>query len=802
MGRMGLMKCECILRPNPDGPALSSALNESKAMAVDVETKALQDSIFLSKVRRARAMSLGEKLALGPILFDEGMAIMRGAIRSGHPEFTESEVEREDRRQYVSVFSCHPAVVAMLKQCVCLSLVFAVAVFPSWLFAGEPVGVIVDDGAATATGTWKKSTISKPFFAEGYSTAHGGSGATMSYRVSIKQAGKHHVLMSYPAGGNRSAMTPVTIPTADGEQTVVVNQKKDPVGPGGFHVLGEFQFDKTEFVITIGTEGTKDYIIADALRVLTADEFAAVQKDEKSILSDGLKNASKAKPEARTEAKPMAAIEPFARVAPATAPKRLTPEELDALLKKHGGEPKSAALANDETFLRRVYLDIVGRQPKPDERAAFFADGDDRRAKVVDRLLAQPEFGANWANYWSDVISTRVFEPELTFLNYSTFKKWLAEQFNSGAGWDEITYRIVTATGKVGDNPAATFIGFHSGDRSRLAGETTRVFLAVQIQCAECHDHKFIDMPRKTFHELAAFFARTEAKLPRNESDGIAVNSKADGEHKMPGKGGGTMVPTAFGLKQVELGTSDLERRQELARWIVSPENPYFARAFVNRLWARFVGKGFCEPVDEIGIAAKPELPEVHTALAEHFIASGFDQRSVIRLIAATQAYQQQPDDPTGRLRGDEVFDSLVAAIELPNAVGTKAKADGAFRFPVPPKSTRDLVNDAFGFDPSFSKEQIVRSLREAMFLMNNEQLQKQIDAKPDSGTMLGVLIAQEKDDAKAIGILFRRVLARDPTEREVAVSKRHIEKLNDRATAFEDLLWSLLNSAEFTTRK
>lgn len=690
---------------------------------------------------------------------------------------------------------------------VAFSLLTLSLFLPRVLVAAEPVGIIVDDAEAVPNGAWKKSTISKPYFAEGYSTALGGSGASLTYRIKLKQAGKYHVLMSYTAGGNRSNVTPVTIPTADGDKTLLVNQKKDPVGPGGFHVLGQFTFDGTEVAITIGTEGSKDYSIADAIRVLTADEFALVEKDEKSLLSNGPKPAPtptpKPKTESKEDAKPtLVAVEPFSRVAPSTPAKPLSPDELDALLKPHQKDGSSEGLASDDAFLRRVTLDIIGRQPKPEERAAYLSDGDDRRAKVVERLLALPEFGANWANYWSDVISHRVFEPELTFLNYTTFKKWLAEQLNQGVGWDEITYRVITATGKVGDNPAATFIGFHSGDRSRLAGETTRVFLAVQIQCAECHDHKFIDMPRKTFHELAAFFARTEAKLPRNESDGITVNSKKDGEHKMPGKGGGEMVPTAFGLKHVELGAGDLERRQELARWIIAPENPYFARAFVNRVWSRFVGEGFCEPVDEIGLAANPKMPEVHTALAEHFIASHYDPRSVIRLVTSTKAYQQQPDDPRGRLRGDEVFDSLATAIELPNSVGTIAKANGAFRFPVPPKSTRDLVNEAFGFDPSFSKDQIVRSLREAMFLMNNEQLQKQIDAKPDSGTMLGLLLAQEKDDSKAIVILFRRVLARDPTERELSVSKRHLEKLNDRPAAFEDLLWSLLNSAEFTTRK
>ena len=165
----------------------------------------------------------------------------------------------------------------------------------------------------------------------------------------------------------------------------------------------------------------------------------------------------------------------------------------------------------------------IGRQPTMDGDARRFwpMHEADKRARLVEKLLASPEFGANWANYWSDVISYRTPEPELTFLNYTPFKDWLAEQFNANKGWDETTYNIVTAIGKVADNPAATYIGFHQGDKSRLASETTRVFLSTQIQCAECHDHKFIDMPQETFHHVAAFFVPREgqAALERLEPD-------------------------------------------------------------------------------------------------------------------------------------------------------------------------------------------------------------------------------------------------------------------------------------------
>jgi hypothetical protein len=470
---------------------------------------------------------------------------------------------------------------------------------------------------------------------------------------------------------------------------------------------------------------------------------------------------------------------------------------------------------DDESFLRRITLDLIGRQPTMDEMQSYLVDTSaDKRAQAVDRLLASPEFGQNWANYWSDVISYRTPNPELTFLNYTPFKNWLADQFNQGKGWDETSYNVITAIGKISDNPAATYIGFHAGDKSRLASETTRVFLSTQIQCAECHDHKFVEMPQETFHHVAAFFVRVNAKLPWNDSSQIIVSSKPSGEHKMEGKGE-DMKPIAFSAREVELGKSDVARRAELADWIVSPENPWLAKAFVNRVWARMMGRGFCEPVDEIGELGDRVLPELHTALADHFIANQFDIRDVFRVVALTRSYQREIHDPAngsaskpftaiaaGRLRGDEVFDSLEAAIEIPNVKAEQAEATGEFRFPPPPKSTRDLVNEAFGYDPSAEQSNVARTMQQAMLLMNNKQIQAQINADPTSGTVLAKLLQEEKDNESAIQKLYVKVLARKPTTQEVSIAQDHLQSTSDRNTGFEDLLWGMLNSAEFLSRR
>ncbi|MDX1948800.1 MAG: DUF1549 domain-containing protein [Pirellulaceae bacterium] len=693
-------------------------------------------------------------------------------------------------------------------------------------------GIVVDDSDATVEGTWTESAHTRPFVGVGYLYAPGGAGQVVKFPVEIKTAGTYQVLTSYTPGPNRSTKAVVLIPTPDGDQPVVVNQQNRPAGPMSFQSLGEFSFEAGKIEITVSAEGNdKGVVIADAIHVIAPEEFAKYKADfEKNtpkflaaVTPDPNKKPDPKKPVVKKpvpkpDAKPTQSAEEkapaFVRQAPAKPLAKLTVAELDALMEKHVGGIADAAIVADEDYLRRVTLDLIGRQPTMPESQAFAADNSaDKRAKLVEKLLASPEFGTNWANYWSDVISYRTPSPELTFLNYGTLKGWLAGEFNGGKGWDETTYKIITAVGKVGENPAATFVGFHQADKSRLASETTRVFLSTQIQCAECHDHKFIDMPQETFHHVAAFFVRVQAKLPWNDSNQIIVSSKPAGEHKMP-EGKSEMKPMAFSEAETELGVSDMKRRVELAEWIVGADNPWFAKAFTNRVWARMMGRGFCEPVDEIGELGDRVLPEVHAALAGHFAASQFDVKDVFRVVANSRSYQREIRDadpkvakpfvtiPAGRLRGDEVFDSLAAGLGLPNVTPEPEPAKPGIRFPPPPKSTRDLVNDAFGFDPSSEQSNVARTMQQAMFLMNNRQVQKQIDASPGAETMLAKVLESETDNAVAVTRLYQQVLARKPTPKEIDIAQSHLASVGDRKTGFEDLLWSMVNSAEFLSRR
>jgi hypothetical protein len=501
-------------------------------------------------------------------------------------------------------------------------------------------------------------------------------------------------------------------------------------------------------------------------------------------------------------------------------PSRLTPQALDTLLDRSVPGPATGKPLPDELFLRRATLDLTGRPPTPEERTAFLQDTSvDKRARVIDRLLQSQDYGRNWANYWSDTIRYRVPPPELTFLNYTAFKGWLAGKLNADTPWDEITRNLLTASGKLQDNPAAMFVGFHQGNAAKLSAETARIFLGLQLQCAECHNHKFDHWKRKQFHQLAAFFARTEAKLTQKDSGGTVVKDRGKGEYEMPNKTdprkkGTVIAPVFLTGEGLDLGASDADRRTFLARIVTRPDNPWFARAYVNRLWARLMGRGFYEPVDNMADYQQHLLPELHQALADHFTASGFDTKDLCRLLMNTRAYQRWlplgerlGDKPVvaltpTKLRGDEVFDSLVLALGLPNLTPPAVKPTAAIRFPAPPQSTRDLVAEKFGMDPSVCPEEVSRTMAQAMQLMNNAQIQAQINADPKSGTLLAKLLQQETDNRAVVVRLYQQVLARRPTDAEVQIALEHVATVGQRGAAFEDLLWSLVNTAEFTTKR
>ena len=565
-------------------------------------------------------------------------------------------------------------------------------------------------------------------------------------------------------------------------------------------------------------------------------------------------------------------------------------------------------ICNDEDYLRRASLDITGQLPSPRDVTLFALDPDSgKRTKLVERLLASPDFGKNWARYWRDVIYMSATEPR-SRLSQADFEKWLAEQWNTSVGWNATATSVITAVGDVFENPETALIFAQSGVNEDVAAEACRIFLGIQMQCANCHDHPSDIWKREQFHELAAYFPRITLRrimmpdefkievlsansdrgrgdqmrenpeqfvtmldrnkdkklskeemrqrpgvMMRGEAPGVPAQlidrifEQADGnkddlitaaeikampqpmqagrgstEHHMsdlqdPSSKGKLMQPKFF----VDGATpgqnlSDLERRQAAAKSFTSSSNPWFARAIVNRVWCEMLGEGFYMPVDDLGPTRTARFPEALEVICQGFVANGYDPKWLIRTVANSQTYQRKvaakstSEDalpfasvtPT-RLRADVVFDSLIEVLGI-NEESLNGPARGGMMIAAGPRAAqrgpRFQFDSLFGIDPSMSKEDITGNVPQTLYLMNNSFLRSAVTASGNS--RLGRLLRNNPDERDALGELYLLVLAREPSKHEVEICQAHLKEVGQRNEAFEDLLWSLLNSSEFLSKR
>ncbi|MEZ6113546.1 MAG: DUF1549 domain-containing protein [Pirellulaceae bacterium] len=515
-----------------------------------------------------------------------------------------------------------------------------------------------------------------------------------------------------------------------------------------------------------------------------------------------------------------------------------TARRIDQLLAKEVGVGESAAgRCADEIYLRRVYLDLVGQTPSVEDILIFTLDPDpNKRQAVVERLLEDGDYGRNWARYWRDVVFSRRTE-DRAFLAAPATTEWLTEQFNSHVSWDQIATELITAEGDVREVGSTGLIMAQAGMPEDTVSEISRIFLGIQIQCAQCHDHPTDQWKRQQFHELAAFFPRVAVR-PKNEGEQRsfevyatdfaprfrrpAGNNRFRGtlEHRMPDlndpTSAGEVIRPVFFVsgERLEFGTPDADRRGTLAKWLTSADNPWFAKAYVNRIWAELVGEGFYEPVDDIGPERECTAPDTMDALAAAFTDSGYDCQWLFQTIMATEAYQRESRSrrsPTEtpfqanvaqRLRADQLFDALVNALELPRGLidGAGARVGGPGGAYGVRAGARQVFSQAFGYDPSERREEISGTVQQTLAVMNSPFINGAINAGVT--TSLGRLISQQDDDRTIVIELYLRTLSRQPSDDELATCVEYVRQGDDRREAFEDVLWSLINSTEFLHRR
>jgi hypothetical protein len=469
-------------------------------------------------------------------------------------------------------------------------------------------------------------------------------------------------------------------------------------------------------------------------------------------------------------------------------------------------------LCGDATFCRRAFLDVIGLIPTPEEAAKFLDDRRaDKRSRLIDALLQRPEYVDFWALKWADRLGCN---QRFTGVKGAiSFHRWIRDQIAFNVPFDQFVRAVVTAKGPNFTHPPASF--YRRIRNPEDAVETvSQVFMGVRVGCAKCHNHVAERWTQDDYYGMAAFFSQVRYK---NGPQNFALYNKeetvyvvADSELRQP-RTGAVMKPKPLGGQPVEVKRDD-DRREKLADWLVSGSNPFFARAAVNRIWYHLAGRGLVEPVDDFRESNPPASAELLNALADDFVAHGFDVKRTIRLILNSRVYQLSslPNEYNARdaryfshatvriLSAEQMLDSASLAAGVPEKLfnlpsGTRAAQvpDGELVHPF----LKDFGQPARA-DACECERGSDFTLEQALQIVGGRTLHNKVIA-PDN--RIGKLLKSGADDATLVDQLFLATLSRYPTssERKLAVSELSAHPTARRRSA-EDLFWTLMNHPEF----
>jgi hypothetical protein len=518
---------------------------------------------------------------------------------------------------------------------------------------------------------------------------------------------------------------------------------------------------------------------------------------------------------------------------PLLAPNKLhTPAQVAAAIDRHLDQALTAAkltaapLADDAEFLRRIYLDLNGRVPTAEQAVAFLESKDpDRRAKLIDALLATPQFGEQLGRTWRDWICP----PELPsdgnggqqpHKEAQNFGKWLGARFAAGDGWDRITRDILTVDGEIKNKPQVIFFGLVGEGGKPSAGGTARavasLFMGVQLQCAQCHDDPYRPWAQKEFWALAAFFRKTTGGFNKITEGPAPASDKVLAQITIPPsafKNAGTGVQAAFLGGKPFRPEKDDALRPPFADWLTAKDNPYFSRSYVNRTWFYFFSRGIVHPVDDFRELNPASHPGLLKLLTNEFTASRFDIKHLIRCICNSKAYQRTSRVPSGA--SEQMVAALTAAFgRMPLRVMTAdVLYDSLQQIYGDPKLDLRTLDDRNSITTGMSApvaDAYLEFLRR--FGTNKEDATDFTHGIPQMLTLLNHprLLAGSKTldnylktkpiptPDQTIEWLYLATLARRPTDEEQADAQRYVKKASSPAKAYNGILWMLVNRSEF----
>ncbi|MSQ96468.1 MAG: DUF1553 domain-containing protein [Gemmataceae bacterium] len=527
------------------------------------------------------------------------------------------------------------------------------------------------------------------------------------------------------------------------------------------------------------------------------------------------------------------------------AAKNFIDDAVFKLWKKLGLPP--SAVCDDATFLRRVTIDLAGRLPSLEETQSFAADkAADRRDKLVDRLLASPDYADLFANKWNAVLRNKRQSVKDDLKPTIAFHDWIRTSLLENKPYDQFVREILTASGEEIATPPVTWYR-EVNDAASQVEDVCQLFLGTRIQCARCHHHPLEKWSQQDYYGMAAFFSRLAYKKPaplpkgqkqpkgaakplthvyHNEGVAKAQNPRTKLDVK----------PTALSAVPLSLG-ADLDPRMKLAEWITSKENPYFAKALVNRYWKHFLGRGLTEPEDDLRTTNPPTNPELLDALAKYFVEEKYDLKKLVRAICVSTTYQLSAkpnewnkDDKQNfshfmprRLNAEVLFDAIdqvtLAKSEFP---GVPA---GTHALQLPDQAFESYFLAVFGRPDATSACECERAsdvnLAQMLHLMNSYEVLAKIGgtapknagtkianpkdkkapapkSKVSPGQRLGQIVADKRSHQEKIRDLYLIAVSREPNARELQFLVAHVQRQADVRSAYEDVLWVLVNSEEF----
>jgi Protein of unknown function (DUF1553)/Protein of unknown function (DUF1549)/Bacterial Ig-like domain (group 2) len=469
-------------------------------------------------------------------------------------------------------------------------------------------------------------------------------------------------------------------------------------------------------------------------------------------------------------------------------------------------------LSSDSEFIRRAFLDAAGILPTPDEVRAFLSDSaPDRRATLVDGLLARPEYVDHWTYKWSDLllVSSRSLPSNAMWSYYN----WIRNSVETNKPWDRMARELLTASGNTLANGAANYYVLHKSPIA-LTENVSVTFMGFSITCARCHNHPLEKWTQRDYYQMANLFARVGIKNGAERGD-IIVYPARTGDINHP-RLNAPLEPRPLEGMATSLEASG-DRRWAFADWLVAPENPFFARSLVNRVWKQFMGRGLVEAVDDIRDANPPSNPALLDALTRDFVAHGFDVKRLARTIMTSTTYQLT-SKPEGANAADLKYHSHYIARRLPAEVILDAISQvtgvaedfpnypGRRALQLPDASVDSYFLSAFGRPPRLtaadSERQQEPSITQALHVINGDTINRKLSA---SRGLINDLVAANADNRTAIERLYLSALSRYPTEQDLRALSAALEAstaggtdLAARRKALEDLAWAVLTGREF----